>query len=80
MVYEKLVYFHKRKNKRTATRCRVCGKQLMVAEEIKREIHEMEMNQDREIQDRIDQVYRFIDEETRPLRDNIDKLYDECNK
>ena len=34
----------------------------------------------REIQDRIDQVYRFIDEETRPLRDNIDKLYDKCNK
>ena len=31
---------NKRKNKRTATRCRVCGKQLMVAEEIKREIHE----------------------------------------
>ena len=51
-----------------------------VVSRIKREIHEMEMNQDREIQDRIDQVYRFIDEETRPLRDNIDKLYDKCNK
>jgi predicted phage-related endonuclease len=51
-----------------------------IVSRIKREIHEMEMNQDREIQDRIDQVYRFIDEETRPLRDNIDKLYDKCNK
>ena len=51
-----------------------------IVSRIKREIHEMEMNQDREIQDRIDQVYRFIDEETRPIRDNIDKLYDKCNK
>ena len=51
-----------------------------IVSRIKREIHEMEMTQDREIQDRIDQVYRFIDEETRPLRDNIDKLYDKCNK
>ena len=51
-----------------------------IVSRIKREIQEMEMNQDREIQDRIDQVYRFIDEETRPLRDNIDKLYDKCNK
>ena len=51
-----------------------------IVNRIKREIHEMEMTQDREIQDRIDQVYRFIDEETRPIRDNIDKLYDKCNK
>ena len=51
-----------------------------IVSRIKREIHEMEMTQDREIQDRMDQVYRFIDEETRPLRDNIDKLYDKCNK
>ena len=51
-----------------------------IVSRIKREIHEMEMTQDREIQDRIDQVYRFIDEETRPIRDNIDKLYDKCNK
>ena len=51
-----------------------------IVSRIKREIHEMEMNQDREIQDRIDQVYRFIDEETRPLRDDIDKLYDKHSK
>lgn len=31
---------NKRKNSKIATRCRVCGKQLMVAEEIKNEIHE----------------------------------------
>ena len=31
---------NKRKNKNTATRCRVCGGQLLTAEEINKEIHE----------------------------------------
>jgi len=29
-----------RRNKKTATRCRVCGGQLLVAQDIQREIHE----------------------------------------
>ena len=51
-----------------------------IVNRIKREIYDMENNQDRELQDRIDQVYRFINEETRPLRDSIDNLYDKCDK
>ena len=51
-----------------------------IVNRIKREIHDLEMTQDRELQDRIDQVYRFINEETRPIRDDVDKLYDKCNK
>ncbi len=31
---------NKRKNSKVATHCRVCGKQLLIAQEIKREIHE----------------------------------------
>ena len=31
---------NKRKNSNIATRCRVCGKQLLIPDEIKREIHE----------------------------------------
>lgn len=31
---------NKRSNKKVATRCRVCGGQLMVATEIKNEIHD----------------------------------------
>ena len=31
---------NKRKNSNIATRCRVCGKQLLIPSEIKREIHE----------------------------------------
>lgn len=31
---------NKRKNKQIATRCRVCGEQLLMAQEISREIHE----------------------------------------
>lgn len=31
---------NKRKNKNVATRCRVCGNQLLLIEEINREIHE----------------------------------------
>ena len=31
---------HRAYKKRIATRCRVCGGQLLVAEEIKKEIHE----------------------------------------
>lgn len=31
---------NKRKNKNVATRCRVCGEKLMLAQEINREIHE----------------------------------------
>ena len=31
---------NKRKNKNIATRCRVCGQQLMIVEEISQEIHE----------------------------------------
>jgi hypothetical protein len=30
---------NKRKNKQIATRCRVCGNQLLLAEEIEKEIH-----------------------------------------
>jgi hypothetical protein len=30
---------NKRKNSNIATRCRVCGQQLLIAQEIKREIH-----------------------------------------
>ena len=30
---------NKRKNKQVATRCRVCGNQLLLAEEIEKEIH-----------------------------------------
>ena len=51
-----------------------------IVSRIKREVHDMENTQDRELQDRIDQVYRFINEETRPLRDDIDRLYDKCDK
>ena len=51
-----------------------------IVNRIKREIYDMENNQDRELQDRIDQVYRFINEETRPLREDIDKLYDKCDR
>ena len=51
-----------------------------IVNRIKREVYDMENRQDRELQDRIDQVYRFINEETRPLRDSIDTLYDKCNK
>ena len=51
-----------------------------IVSRIKREVHDMENTQDRELQDRIDQVYRFINEETRPLRDSIDNLYDKCDK
>ena len=51
-----------------------------IVNRIKREVHDMENTQDRELQDRIDQVYRFINEETRPLRDSIDNLYDKCDK
>lgn len=36
---------NKRKNTKVATRCRVCGGQLMVAEDIKNEIH-LECNND----------------------------------
>ena len=32
---------NKRKNKKVATRCRVCGGQLMIAQEIAKEIHEL---------------------------------------
>ena len=32
---------NKRKNKQVATRCRVCGGQLMIAQEISKEIHDM---------------------------------------
>ena len=32
---------NKRKNKQTATRCRVCGGQVLIPEEINKEIHEM---------------------------------------
>ena len=32
---------NKRTNKKVATRCRVCGGQLFIAEEITREIHDM---------------------------------------
>lgn len=31
---------NKRKNSKIATRCRVCGEPLLIAQEIKREIHE----------------------------------------
>ena len=51
-----------------------------IVNRIRREIQDMENNQDRELQDRIDQVYRFINEETRPIRDDLDKLYDKCSK
>ena len=51
-----------------------------IVNRIKREIHDMENTQDRELQDRIDQVYRFINEETRPIREDIEKLYDKCDK
>ena len=51
-----------------------------IVSRIKREVYDMENRQDRELQDRIDQVYRFINEETRPLRDSIDNLYDKCDK
>ena len=51
-----------------------------IVSRIKREVYDMENKQDRELQDRIDQVYRFINEETRPLRDSIDNLYDKCDK
>ena len=51
-----------------------------IVSRIKREIHDMENSQDRELQDRIDQVYRFINEATRPLREDIDRLYDKCDK
>ena len=51
-----------------------------IVNRIKREVYDMENRQDRELQDRIDQVYRFINEETRPLRDSIDNLCDKCNK
>ena len=51
-----------------------------IVNRIKREIYDMENNQDRELQDRLDQVYRFINEEIRPLRDDIDKLYDKKDK
>tara|TARA_R110001583_G_scaffold130617_1_gene282321 strand:- start:6 stop:167 length:162 start_codon:yes stop_codon:yes gene_type:complete len=32
---------NKRKNKKIATRCRVCGGQLLLASEIENEIHEI---------------------------------------
>ena len=32
---------NKRKNTKIATRCRVCGGQLMIAQEISKEIHEL---------------------------------------
>tara|TARA_R100000734_G_C3317908_1_gene111475 strand:- start:3067 stop:3228 length:162 start_codon:yes stop_codon:yes gene_type:complete len=32
---------NKRKNKKVATRCRVCGGQLLIASEIAKEMHEM---------------------------------------
>ena len=51
-----------------------------IVNRIKREIHDLEMTQDRELQDRIDQVYRFINEETRPIPEDIEKLYDKCDK
>ena len=51
-----------------------------IVNRIKRELHDMENTQDRELQDRIDQVYRFINEETRPIREDIEKLYDKCDK
>ncbi len=40
---------NKRKNTRIATRCRVCGGQLLSAEEIKNEIHEMCDNDDKNV-------------------------------
>lgn len=32
---------NKRKNKQTATRCRVCGGQLMIVQEINKGLHEL---------------------------------------
>jgi len=32
---------NKRKNKQVATRCRVCGGQLMISQEVTKEIHEL---------------------------------------
>jgi hypothetical protein len=40
---------NKRKNKQIATRCRVCGGQLLNAQEIKNEIHELCDNDDRNV-------------------------------
>ena len=40
---------NKRKNKSVATRCRVCGGQLLLADEIKKEIHEYCDNDDRNV-------------------------------
>jgi len=43
-------YTHnKRRNKPIATRCRVCGGQLLNAEEIKKEIHDRCDNDDRNV-------------------------------
>jgi len=40
---------NKRNNQQIAARCRVCGGQLMVAQEIKNEIHDKCDNDDRNV-------------------------------